>query len=268
MIDRARAEAVFDEYVSGYDADNILIAHKVTHTKRVAANCECIARSLGMDPEDVDFAWFLGLLHDIGRFEQVKRYGTFIDSQSVDHAEFGADLLFGEGLLRRFPVEHLRKEDPAILETAIRLHNKLAIPSDLDERTACFANIIRDADKADIFRVMAELPFEQRVGSSRKLFVEADEAGEAVMDCVKEHRCVPRALIRTRFEGHIAHCCLAFELVFPKSRQIVREQGFLNLLLAESDADGKPLWTERELVQLRILKDEIGKALDEPAETK
>ena len=36
------------------------------------------------------------MLHDIGRFEQIKRYGTFNDSKSVDHGEFGADLLFKE----------------------------------------------------------------------------------------------------------------------------------------------------------------------------
>ena len=42
------------------------------------------------------------MLHDIGRFEQIRRFGTFNDAQSVDHAEFGADLLFKEGLIRKF----------------------------------------------------------------------------------------------------------------------------------------------------------------------
>ena len=42
------------------------------------------------------------MLHDIGRFEQIRRFGTFNDAQSVDHAEFGADLLFKECLIRKF----------------------------------------------------------------------------------------------------------------------------------------------------------------------
>ena len=33
---------------------------------------------------------------DAYRQEKNKRYNTFIDSESVDHAEFGADLLFEE----------------------------------------------------------------------------------------------------------------------------------------------------------------------------
>lgn len=264
MIDRQCAQEAFEVYTAGYDLNDSMIWHKVEHTRRVAENCERIAVSLDMDGDGVDFAWFLGLLHDIGRFEQVRRYGTFIDSVSVDHAEFGADLLFKEGLIDRFPVEGLPEEWLSLLETAIRLHNKLTLPDDLDERTRCYCEIIRDADKIDIFRVVAELPFEQRIGTSKGLIVEGDEASDAVMACVFEHRCVPRAIRKTRFEGRISHCCMAFELVFPESRRIAREQGYLSRLLDEYDANGKPLWTEKERTQLRILRREIEAAFGEP----
>lgn len=262
MIDRQRAEAAFQAYTSGYDLNDSMIWHKAAHTRRVAANCERIATSLGMDGDGVDFAWFLGLLHDIGRFEQVRRYGTFVDSVSVDHAEFGADLLFREKLIDRFPAEGLPEEWLRLLETAIRLHNKLDLPDGLDERTRRYCELIRDADKIDIFRVVAELSFEQRAGSSKGLIVEGDGASPEVMACVMRRRCVPRALRKTRFDVHISHCCMAFELVFPESRRIVREQGHLNRLLAEQDADGKPLWTEKERAQLRVLRNEIEKDFD------
>lgn len=260
MIDRKRAETAFYAYTAQYNPDDVMIRHKVEHTLRVAGNCERIAASLAMGGELVTFAWFLGLLHDIGRFEQARRYGTFIDSVSVDHAEFGADLLFKEGLIDDFPVEGVPAKWLRILETAIRLHNKLTLPGELDESARRFCDLIRDADKADIFRVVSELPFEQRIGSSKGLFREG-EASEAVMACVLEHRCVPRDIRRTRFEGHVSHCCMAFELVYPETRRIVREQGFLSSLLAEYGEDGKALWNEREREQLRVLREEIEKAL-------
>ena len=267
MIDRQRAEGAFRAYTAQYDLNNGMIRHKVEHTFRVAENCERIAKSLGMGGEDVTFAWFLGLLHDIGRFEQVRRFGTFIDSVSVDHAEFGADLLFREDLLGEFIGEGFPEEDQALLETAIRQHNKLALPETLDERARCFCDLIRDADKADIFRVVAELPFEERIGTSKALFQEGEEASEAVMDCVRAHRCIPRALRKTRFEASVSHCCLAFELVFPETRRIVREQGFLIRLLSERGADGKPLWAEKEREQMRMVRREIeavfGESLEE-----
>ena len=264
MIDRARAADAFRTYVSAYDPDNSMIRHKVEHTFRVAGNCERIALSLGMDAGDTDFAWFLGLLHDIGRFEQVRRYGTFVDSVSVDHAEFGADLLFHEKLISAFPSEGFTEQQMRLLETAVRLHNKLALPESLDERTLCFCTIIRDADKADIFRVVAELPFEVRAGSSKGLLQEGEEAGEAVMNCVLQHRCVPREIRRTRFEVRIAHCCMAFEVVYPETRKIIREQGFLSRLLEEYDDNGKALWNEKECSQLRLVRAEVEAAWGEP----
>ena len=35
----------------------------------------------------------IGLLHDIGRFEQVKVYDTFSDIDSIDHADYGVEIL-------------------------------------------------------------------------------------------------------------------------------------------------------------------------------
>ena len=106
----------------------------------------------------MDTAWLIGLLHDIGRFEQLKRFGTFIDSESIDHAAFGADLLFGEGLIREFVQEDF--ENP-LLERAIRTHSAFRLPEDFNRETMMFCNIIRDADKIDIMRVNVESPLEE-----------------------------------------------------------------------------------------------------------
>ncbi|ETP71390.1 HD-GYP domain-containing protein, partial [Lachnospiraceae bacterium JC7] len=259
MIDRKHAEAAFRNYISGYDIENRMIKLKVEHTLRVAGNCELIARSLQMSEELVDFAWFLGLLHDIGRFEQIRRYGTFVDADSVDHAEFGADLLFNENLIKEFLSCSISEEWLSLLEISIRLHNKLDLPEEIDKRTRRFCELIRDADKVDIFRVVCETPFEERMGTSVGMIQEAEAANGAVMRCVLQHRCIPREIRKTRFEVHISHCSMAFELVFPESKKLAAEQGYLEKLLREYDEDGKALWKEKELEQLRILKNEIGK---------
>lgn len=260
MLDRKRAEEAFNTYTAKYDQSNTLIWLKVVHTFKVAENCDRIGNSLCLKGDDADLAWLLGLLHDFGRFEQVRRYNTFSDAASVDHAELGADILFKEGFLKDYIPDGMSEDSIRILETAIRLHNKLALPEGLDERTELFCNIIRDADKADIFRVITELPLEQRIGSSKNAFAEADEASAEIMERVMEHRCVPRAMKHTRFELHISHCCMAFEVVFPESRRIIQEQGFLEKLLLGCDEDGKPMWNEREMAQLAIVRREIHNA--------
>jgi len=263
-IHRAEVEKSFRDYIAAYNLNDAKVKLKVDHTFRVAALSDVITGSLGMNGYDKDLAWLLGMLHDIGRFEQVRRYGTFVDSVSVDHAEFGADLLFKENLIDSFPTETLSEEWMRRLETAIRLHNKLKLPEDLDDLTRQFCDIIRDADKLDIFRVVSELSFEERAGTSLSMMQQADEANDAVMECVRQHRCVPRNIRKTRFEVHISHCCMAFELVYPESRKIAGSQGFVSRLLLEQNADGKPLWNEKECAQLRIVKKEIEAAWGEP----
>ncbi len=232
---------LFDEYVAAYDAGIIEIKLKIDHTYRVAAIAERIAESIGADK---DAAWMMGMFHDIGRFEQYTVYGTFRDAKSVDHAEYGADILFGKD--ERF--KGVFEEWDAIAETAIRLHNKLDLPQALDERTLMYCNILRDADKIDIFRVITEPPYDER---SRLIMTMDTPASEEVIGCVMEHRCVPRPLIHNKFEALIGQCCMGFELVYPESIVITEEQGYLGKLL-DLDIRDKLLRS-----QLEELKKEI-----------
>ena len=226
MNKKAAIEA-FKSYADLYDTEDIKIKLKIDHTYRVADIASRIAVSVGENP---DFSWFLGLLHDIGRFEQLTQYGTFKDAESVDHAELGADILFKDGLIESFPYSSLNRitiEDARIAETAIRLHNKLSLPGRLDETTALYCKILRDADKADIFRVLTEPPYDERNQRIESESVDMVPVREDVMNCVHKHRCVPRRSDFTPFEALISQCCMAFELEFPESVKIVREQGYL-----------------------------------------
>ena len=234
MNKKAAVEA-FREYSALYDTDDIKIRLKIDHTYRVSDIASRIGVSVGADG---DFSWFLGLLHDIGRFEQLTQYGTFKDAESVDHAELGADILFKDGLIENFPQPTLPgtaiEDVERITETAIRLHNKLTLPDGLDEKMLLYCRILRDADKADIFRVLTEPPYDERneriVSDSAEGAVEA--AREDVMNCVHEHRCVPRRSDFTHFEALISQCCMGFELEFPESVRIVKKQGYLEKLMS------------------------------------
>lgn len=101
-IHRAEVEKSFRDYTSAYSLDDAKVKLKVDHTFRVAALSDVITDSLGMTGYDKDLAWLLGMLHDIGRFEQVRRYHTLRDALSINHAELSADILFKEGLIGRF----------------------------------------------------------------------------------------------------------------------------------------------------------------------
>ena len=247
-IDRKKVREQFASYTRNYNAEDPKIALKIAHTYHVADNCEEIAKSIGLRCEDADFAWLSGMLHDIGRFEQVKRYTTFIDSESVDHAEFGADLLFGKEHLA--PDYYGERAYDEMLETVIRQHNKYRIDAVVTGRTLTFCNILRDADKVDILRVNVETPMEEIYNVSEEELLSSG-VSDKVMAQVREHHAVNRDVMVSPAEHLIGHIALSFELVYPKSRELAKKQGYLDKMF------DFPSRNESTLKALRDTRDEL-----------
>lgn len=252
VINRKNVINAFAEYVRNYDPSDEKIKLKIDHTYRVAGLCQRIAESLGLSEPDVDIAWLLGMLHDIGRFEQIRRFGTFNDAQSVDHAEFGADLLFKEGLIRKFAEgyyeecelaepenqedeqiiknnEHYNK-DTGLLEMAIRQHNKYRVKEDLTERQHMFCDILRDADKVDIFKVNADIPMEIIYDVTTEELNNGIITKE-VLESFYKKETVLKSVRRSAVDHIVGHISLLFELVYKESYRQAREQGYVYKLL-------------------------------------
>lgn len=160
-IDRDRARAAFKSYTDAYDATNPRIALKIEHTYHVAEACDTVAREQGWSTEDIDLAWLCGLLHDMGRFEQLRRWDTFKDAESMSHAALGIEVLFGENPADAPAVTSIRDfiDDPAedeLIRASIAYHSDFRLPAQLDERTRSFCDIVRDGDKIDIMRTIAD----------------------------------------------------------------------------------------------------------------
>ena len=251
-INRKNVINAFAEYVRNYDPSDEKIKLKIDHTYRVAGLCQRIAESLGLSEPDVDIAWLLGMLHDIGRFEQIRRFGTFNDAQSVDHAEFWADLLFKEGLIRKFAEgyyeecelarsgneeaeqiiknnEHHNK-DTGLLEMAIRQHNKYRVKEDLTERQRMFCDILRDADKVDIFKVNADIPMEIIYDVTTEELKNGVITKE-VLESFYKKETVLKSVRRSAVDHIVGHISLLFELVYKESYRQAKEQGYVYKLL-------------------------------------
>ena len=256
-MNRKHITDTFAAYTKKYDATDGKIKLKIDHTYRVAEFCEQIAKSIGLCEEDVDLAWTIGMLHDIGRFEQVKRYKTFIDSESVDHAQFGADLLFQEGLIQLFfpgtdktsPTNNSQKQEERmhLLELAIREHSNYRIREGLSKRETMFCNIIRDADKIDILRVNVETPKEVIYNVTTEALQSAKVA-DAVMQSFFEEHCILRSIRESAVDNVVGHISLVYELVYPISLKMVAEQGYLEQLM---DFETKNEVTKEQFQRIR-----------------
>lgn len=259
-INREHIKKTFQEYTDRYDSTNPKIKLKIDHTYRVANLCEQIAQSLELSAAEVDLAWLSGMLHDVGRFEQLRRYNTFSDAQSIDHARFAVELLYDEGLIADYVPEISTTELVAdartwrsmgganesptaqsedmplsdILQTlriAIGEHSAYRIQKGLDERTRMFCQILRDADKVDIFRVICDTPMEEVYGFQTKDILRSAITPE-VMQAFYEHHAVLRKLKKCPADYIVAHGSLTFELVYPESLRIAKEQGYLKQMMS------------------------------------
>lgn len=232
MIERSKVKEFFKEYTDRYNSDDGKIRLKIDHTYRVAKISDRISDALGLKGVDKDVAWLNGMLHDIGRFEQIKRYGTFNDAESIDHAALSANLLFKEGLINSF-IDVTRADVQEVLkisEESIRAHNMYRIPDELDEKSNLYARILRDADKIDILRVHIDTPMEVIYNVSKEDVYNSGVTPE-VMDAFYEEHCILKSLRKTPMDTLIGHLSLCFELEFGISFQIVKENGdYLNVL--------------------------------------
>lgn len=228
-IDRKKAKEAFQNYVKDYDLREEKVRLKVEHTYRVSDLSENVAESLQLPQEDVDLAWLIGLLHDIGRFEQLKNYGTFIDAQSINHAEYGADILFNEGKMRIRDYVKDASED-MLIKTAVTYHSAYRIPDNLDERTEMFCHIIRDADKIDILKVNVDFPLEEIYNVTREE-LRSGQVTEEVLDCFAQEQAVLRSLKRSAVDHVVGHISLVYELVYPISLDLVIKQGYLEKMM-------------------------------------
>ena len=240
-IDRRRAREAFDSYVAAYDATNQRIALKVEHTLRVAELCERIAREAGFTPAGTDLAWLCGLLHDIGRFEQLRRWDTFSDAASTSHAALGVEVLFGSkgdtgvadddgsaagtiGIIHRFidPSDELEE----VIRAAVGFHSDYRLPEDLDVRTHAICDVVRDADKLDILRVASTDTVETVLNANEDELL-ASAVSPAIEDAFFEHRTAHYSERVTPVDYLVNLACFAFELVYPASLEIADEQEYI-----------------------------------------
>ena len=145
----------FEHYTNQFrDQDGVLhplLELKRCHSLRVAGNARFIADALKFPESERHLAETAGLVHDAGRFTQFVRYGSFRDSDTVDHGVEGRRVLEAQGL--SFQPD---PEDQELLFCVVEYHNRKRtdIPRELSPEQNRFLSLIRDADKLDIMELV------------------------------------------------------------------------------------------------------------------
>lgn len=225
-MDIEHAKKAFERYLDQYDREDDKIKLKMVHTYGVVRCMNQITKKMGLSKEERKLAELIALLHDIGRFEQLKRFGSF-EPGLMDHAAYGAEILFEEGMIREF-IEDSRYDE--IIRMAIEKHSAYKLIGISDPCALLHAKLIRDADKLDNCRVKLEDAVETM------LDVSAEEVGKQqispeVLAQVYQKTSIDNKTRNTKMDYWVSYVAYFFDINFPETLEIIHEHQYVDRII-------------------------------------
>ena len=215
------------------EQEDILNVLKLMHTNRVDELSGILVKSIYQNDskfdEYISLAKIIGVLHDIGRWDQMKTHSEFSDNLAKsDHGEIGSNILLQNDMLNG-----LENKYQQIIITAVSEHNKKYIGS-YDDFTQTFLNVIRDADRIDNLFIEVEnygnkdksmisvLPYSDEHQLSQQIY---DKVIKGSLANVKD--------LKTKIDFKFFKMVWVFDIKIEKSIEIIRENKYIDDIYAD-----------------------------------
>ncbi len=231
MINLGKCKEEFLKYTETYDLQNEGIKRKQLHSLRVMEESKRVAEALKLSEEKIELAELIGLLHDIGRFEQYNRGNTYLNEMLLDHARLGVEVLIKDDYIKKY-IDN-EQYIPIIL-TAINNHNKFKIEDGLNEEEMLFAKIIRDADKLDILYEGVEIYWNTQ---REKENVENSKISINIEQQFKVERQVKKLGNERNdtVDGLLILLSYIYDINFKETLEIINKEDYVNRILDRFD---------------------------------
>ncbi|HWQ49824.1 MAG TPA: HD domain-containing protein [Methanosarcina sp.] len=242
----------FLDYVDRFFSPEVFIQEniklKIEHTARVCENILLLAKAEEIGEEGCRLAETIALFHDLGRFEQFTRYRTFKDSESENHALLGVRILENTRILSRLPL----REKELILK-AVEYHNLMEIPkcAGNSRELVFYSNLIRDADKLDILKLVSEdYKKEEEFRNPALEFNMPDTPGcsEKIVKDILNNRMAKLTDTRNLNDVKLLRVSWIFDISFPAAFAFLKESGYLETILY-SMSETEEMQTVREHIE-------------------
>ncbi len=224
----------FNDYVAGFYGDdeyiNANIKLKEDHSRRVCDEMMYLANELDFGPNQKRIAETIALLHDIGRFKQFKKYHTYNDIRSANHAKLGLEILNENKILH-----DIEESEKQLIEKAIEYHSQKELPANINGELLLFSKLIRDADKIDIYFVVTDYYEQYRQDpDSFKLEVELPNEpwySTHVVEAIMQQQSIDNRELKTWNDMKLLQLGWVYDVNFPQTLQRIKQRNFLNLIL-------------------------------------
>lgn len=214
--------AYTNTFLTGSSKFNKNILLKKEHSLMVRQECRQLAEAENLTGRMAAIIEIAGLFHDIGRFEQLREFNTFVDCKSIDHGSLGCKVLVKTKMLDLLP-----ENDRNIIFTVTEIHNKRQLPDNLTPETLLVAQAVRDTDKLDIMRVLLS---EYAKGTLDKTVIlhleESDSISPQVLAHLEQNKNPSHSDFRTLTDFKLAQLAWIYDLNFTHSLREFRKRRF------------------------------------------
>jgi len=253
----------FREYTQGhYGADEFVNANlrlKDEHTGRVCQEMRYLTGSLGLGEADSALAEVIALFHDVGRYEQFTRYRTFSDAKSVPHGALAVGVLRVHNVL-----DGIAERERMIIEEAIRMHAMKELEGGLDEDVLFYTRLIRDADKLDIYRLVAgdvDVPEGTQDKVMVNWFKQGDGYSREIVQAVLDKKNVDYRMLQSHYDMKIMQLAWVYDLNFGATFAKLHERRYIEKIVAmlpETEDISRAARQVLEYIGVRIQDSGIG----------
>ena len=238
----------FEEYVKKIDMNNAWSKAKYFHSLKSMDMAKIIASEMGIfDEEEIVVIELIALFHDIGAFEQ--KNSNYLDAYEEDMTMRSIEILFDEGLIRKITNE--TKYDN-LIKLAIFCHNKDGLPKNIDEKTTCICNIMKDIYRLEELRMVINYPYiDNRI---------KEYPTSAVYDEFKQFKEVNQKMADNNADNILIAMSKLFGLNYKISYSLVAEKEYIEKIvnsLIYEDKKIEKFFKQIEMVLNTYLKKQV-----------
>lgn len=215
----SRLLKVFEDYIKKIDMNNSWAKAKYFHSLKSMDLARIIATDLGVFTEDeIVIIELIALFHDIGNFE-VKSY-NYLDNIQEDSTMKSIEILFEDGLIRKI-TEDTKYDN--IIKLGIFCHNKEGLPKNIDKKTICICNIMKDVYRLEELRMVINYPYiDNRI---------KETPTSMVYDEFKKFNQVNAKLSDNNADNILIELSSLFNLKYKISYSIVKEKEYIEKII-------------------------------------
>jgi HD-GYP domain-containing protein (c-di-GMP phosphodiesterase class II) len=219
----------FESYVDSYTGLNPEQQRNFTikkeHTLRVADNVKQLSSTLNLTSEEEQAGMLAAIFHDIGRFRQIVEFNTLNDLASMDHAELAIEIMKEKQFL-----SFLNDEMKDLIMNTIRFHNKYELPRSLNTKELFQAQLLRDADKLDILKVLAEYYSSKNQNANHMLTWELPKSSVVSQGVAREilaGKQVSKKEVKNETDVKIMQLSWIYDINFKPTIELILRRRFL-----------------------------------------